>query len=193
MLCSSVAAPNSLQWQQPSEGWWKCNVDASFYGASGQTGWGWCVRNDHGIFVAAGTNICNHHLATCEGEAMAIIEALRTASARGWSQVVFESDSKNVVDAIYAKHNGVSEFSSIIHSIKLLLNCNPNFEVKFIKRQANMAAHNLTRAVISWSSRTFFNSIPRCIEHIIMNEMSWLCFCKKKKPTILLHTFLLVN
>jgi hypothetical protein len=43
----TVGAPNSLQWQQPSEAWWKCNVDASFYGASGQTGWGGCVRNDH--------------------------------------------------------------------------------------------------------------------------------------------------
>jgi hypothetical protein len=34
----TVAAPNSLQWQHPSEGRWKYNVDASFYGTSGQTG-----------------------------------------------------------------------------------------------------------------------------------------------------------
>ncbi|PNX99083.1 hypothetical protein L195_g022344, partial [Trifolium pratense] len=55
-----------------SEGWWKCNVDASFYGTSVQTGRGWGVVNDHGTFVAPGTNICNHHLARCVGEAMAI-------------------------------------------------------------------------------------------------------------------------
>ncbi|PNY09176.1 hypothetical protein L195_g005721 [Trifolium pratense] len=27
----TVAEPNSLQWPHPSEGWWKCNMDASFY------------------------------------------------------------------------------------------------------------------------------------------------------------------
>jgi hypothetical protein len=47
----TAAAPNSLQWQHPSEGRWKYNVDACFYGTSGQTGWGWCVRNDHGTLL----------------------------------------------------------------------------------------------------------------------------------------------
>ncbi|MCI12028.1 trypsin/chymotrypsin inhibitor, partial [Trifolium medium] len=107
------------------------------------------------------TNICMYNLKVAEGEVMAILEAIRVATSRGWSKIVFERDSKVVVDAIQANHHGVSKMSSIILSINLLLQCNPKFEIKFNKRQANKSAHTLTRAVISWSSRTFFN----CVSH----------------------------
>ncbi|XP_045802361.1 uncharacterized protein LOC123895940 [Trifolium pratense] len=167
-----IIAADPLRWQRPRDGWWKCNVDASFSQASGQTGWGWCIRNSQGVFVAAGTNMSMHKLAIVEGEAMAILEAMRQATSRGWSNIVFESDSKVVVDAIQANHHGIAELSSIILSIKLLLQCNSNFEIKFTKRQANMTAHTLARAAISWSSRMFFHYVPRCIEPFIINEMS---------------------
>jgi hypothetical protein len=77
-----------------------------------------------------------------------------------------------VVDAIPTNCQGISELSSIISSINHLLQCNSNFEIKFTKRQTNMAAHTLARAVISWSSRKYFTSTPRCIEPFIINDMS---------------------
>jgi ribonuclease HI len=107
-----------------------------------------------------------------EGEAITILEAIRVASTIGWSNIIFESDSKVVVDAVHSNHHGNSEWSSLISSIKSLLHFHSNFEVKFTKRQANMAAHSLARAACSWSSRMFFNIVPRCIEPIIINEMS---------------------
>ncbi|PNX63857.1 cytochrome p450, partial [Trifolium pratense] len=116
------------QWQKPRDGWSTCNIDASFYEDLGLTGGGWCVRNAQGRFVAAGTNLIHQKLATIEGEGMAILDALHEAIARGWTNIVFESDSKIVVDAIHANHNGVSEFSSMISYIELLLQCNSSFE-----------------------------------------------------------------
>jgi ribonuclease HI len=107
-----------------------------------------------------------------EGEALALLEAMRESLDRGWSNIIFESDSKVVVDAVHSNHHGNSEWSSLISSIKSLLHFHSNFEVKFTKRQANMAAHSLARAACSWSSRMFFNIVPRCIEPIIINEMS---------------------
>ncbi|CAJ2629979.1 unnamed protein product [Trifolium pratense] len=103
-----ISAPvHALQrWQQPRIGWWKCNVDASFFNTSGHTGWSWCIRDSNDNFVAAGTNINKYHLSILEGEAMAILEAIREASTRGWSNIIFESDSKIVVDAIQASHRG---------------------------------------------------------------------------------------
>jgi hypothetical protein len=77
-----------------------------------------------------------------------------------------------VVDAIQANSQGTSELYSILSSIKLLLHSNANFEIKFSKRQTNMAVHTLAKATISWYNHTFFNSIPLCIEHLINNEMS---------------------
>jgi ribonuclease HI len=178
---SSSLVPNPHQlvnnsdpprWQRPRPDWWKCNVDASFIQGPYATGLGWCIRNSNGSFIVAGTNSHKHHFTVPEGEALAILEALRVASSRGWSNIIFESDSKVVVDAIKATSHGRSELCSILQEIKALLQTNPNFEVKFTKRQANMAAHTLARAAISWSSRTFHNSIPSCIEHFIINEMS---------------------
>jgi hypothetical protein len=61
-----------------------------------------------------------------------------------------------VVDAIQANSQGTSELYSILSSIKLLLHSNANFEIKFSKRQTNMAVHTLAKATISWYNRTFF-------------------------------------
>jgi ribonuclease HI len=107
-----------------------------------------------------------------EGESLALIEALRVLEQRGITHVVIEMDSKTVVDAIYHLRNGYFEFSLIISQINNILRCNPNFEVKFIKRQANMVAHTLARAAISWSRRCIFESLPPCILTLMNNEMS---------------------
>jgi hypothetical protein len=101
--------PALLCWQRPRVGWWKCNVDASFSQSPCSSGWSWCVRNSDGSFIAAGTNSCRHNLSVHEGEAIAILEAMREASSRGWSNIIFESDSKVVVDAIKAISPGRSE------------------------------------------------------------------------------------
>jgi hypothetical protein len=47
------------------------------------------------------------------------------------------------VDAIQILRGGFSEFSSIINHIKDILSSNPNFRVKFIKRQMKIIAHIL--------------------------------------------------
>jgi ribonuclease HI len=106
-----------------------------------------------------------------EGESIALLEALKVMSQRGYSHVIFETDSKNVVDAIYHFRGGVSEFSSFVSNINSLLSCNQNFMVKFVKRQANMVAHTLARAAISWSRRCTFETLPICITPLLNNEM----------------------
>jgi ribonuclease HI len=70
-----------------------------------------------------------------------MLAALRAMILRNMQQVIFESDSKNVVEAIHHNRVGYSEFSNIISHIRYLLQTNPNFLVEFIKRQANMVAH----------------------------------------------------
>jgi ribonuclease HI len=68
-----------------------------------------------------------------EGEAMALIEAMEEVLHRGYSFVIFESDSKLVVDAISSRQAGVSEFSILISRIQSLLRMNNYFEVKYVK------------------------------------------------------------
>jgi ribonuclease HI len=65
------------------------------------------------------------------------------------TNIIFETDSKCVVDAISNLRSGTSEFSAIICNVKNILSSHPNFVVKFIKRQANMIVYTLARVVIS--------------------------------------------
>jgi ribonuclease HI len=106
-----------------------------------------------------------------EGEAMALKEAMEAVMYRGLSHVIFESDSKLVVDAISSRQAGISEFSMLISYIQSLLRMNNYFEVKFVKRQANKVAHSLARAAFSMSRRRIFDSVPRCIVTYLNNEI----------------------
>ncbi|XP_058758128.1 uncharacterized protein LOC131631355 [Vicia villosa] len=159
-------------WTPPDTGWVKCNVDAGFSNNRGTTNRGWCVRNNQGNFILAGSAWDSNILSVDEAEAVAIKEAIQEAIVHHLDKVIFESDSLRVIQAIHSTHSGNSEFSLIILSIQRLLQCNSNFEVKFIKRQANMVAHMLAKAANSWSRRISFNVPPPCIEHILINEMS---------------------
>ncbi|KAK2423957.1 zinc finger CCCH domain protein [Trifolium repens] len=168
----AVQQQQQLSWQRPPLNWYKCNVDAGFHQEVNKTSAGWCVRDHRGHCIMAGTTWREGHCSILEGEAMALLHALREMEQLGLSQVIFETDSKSVVDAIQHYRGGNSEFSSIIGHINNVLLLNPNFMVKFIKRQANMVAHALARAAISWSRRYIVNTLPTCIATLLNNEMN---------------------
>ncbi|MCH93246.1 cytochrome P450 [Trifolium medium] len=45
-----------VNWQKPSPGWFKCNVDAGFHKEINKTTTGWCLRDHMGRFVTAETS-----------------------------------------------------------------------------------------------------------------------------------------
>jgi hypothetical protein len=78
---------------------------------------------------------------------------------------------KSVVDVIHHRRGGCSKFSFLVNNIINILSCNQNFKVKFVKRQANMVAHTLARAAMSWSRRCTFELSPICITTLLHNKM----------------------
>ena len=100
-----------------------------------------------------------------EGEAVALLEAIHFTDANKWNRVVFESDSSTPEQALSTPSHGDSKFYAIVSSIIYQLYLHSNFEVKFVKRQANMVAHTLARAAYSWASHHIFYSHPSYIEH----------------------------
>ncbi|PNY00873.1 ribonuclease H [Trifolium pratense] len=95
-----------MQWQTPTQGRLKCNVDASFYDDEGVCGGGWCIRDCSNHFILAVSNFIHERINTIEGETLAIKEAMCEVIQRGFSHVTFESDSKVVVDAIHSRNLG---------------------------------------------------------------------------------------
>jgi ribonuclease HI len=100
-----------------------------------------------------------------------IMEALKVIEQQGYSHVVFETDSKNVVDAIHHFRSGSSEFSLLVSNVCHILSCNRNFMVKFVKRLANIVAHTLARVAIPWSRRCTFETLPLCITPLVNYEI----------------------
>ncbi|CAL5188266.1 unnamed protein product [Lathyrus oleraceus] len=155
----------------PREGWLKCNMDAAFNKHCGITNKGWCVRDNLRNFIIVGVAWGPGTLSVIEVEPLALKEAINGAIRLHMKNVIFESDSQRAVHDIHSNHNGGSEFNFIINSIKALLSVYPNFEVKFIKRQAKMVAHSLAKAIKSWSRRITFNSTPSYIEQVLINKL----------------------
>ncbi|XP_058775117.1 uncharacterized protein LOC131649369 [Vicia villosa] len=155
----NVPVNNNLQhleviWSPLEGDWVKCNVDAGFNLHLGTTNRGWCVRGAGGIFIHAGVAWDIKNLSILEAEALALKEAIQDSIALHLDRVIFESDSLSVVTALHSNPSGRSEFHHIIRSISLLLSSFHNFEVKFVKRQANMVAHSLVKAANSWARRS---------------------------------------
>ncbi|GAU28837.1 hypothetical protein TSUD_21740 [Trifolium subterraneum] len=124
---SGTTEADLVRWEKPALDWVKCNVDAAFVSGSGRTSVGLCFRDNSGHFMAA----------------------MEEAKLRGLDRVQFESDSKVLIEAIHMQRRGNSEFLSIVHDILSLMSSFINFEVKFVRRQANLVAHTLARAVNS--------------------------------------------
>ncbi|XP_058774459.1 uncharacterized protein LOC131648725 [Vicia villosa] len=87
-------------WYPPPSGSFKCNVDAAFNKRVGTTNRGWCMRNDHGNFVAAGTAWDSSNFSVLEAEALALKEAIHSVIMFHNAPTIFESDSQQVVQAL---------------------------------------------------------------------------------------------
>jgi hypothetical protein len=65
----------------------------------------WCVRDYTGQFVIAGTS-------WIQGKCSIIkVDAMKKLERRGFTNVIFESDLKSVLDAIHHSCVGVSDFN----------------------------------------------------------------------------------
>ncbi|GAU20010.1 hypothetical protein TSUD_273450 [Trifolium subterraneum] len=168
---SRTAEADLVRWEKPALGWVKCNVDVALVPGSGRTSVGLCFRNNRGQVMAGMTQWQQTVMSSVKGETWALLLAMEEARDKGLDRVQFESDSKVLVEAIHMKRRGNSEFLSIVHDIISFMSSFLNFEVKFIRRQANSVAHTLARAASSWSSFHRFENIPLYIEHLVVNEM----------------------
>ncbi|GAU38731.1 hypothetical protein TSUD_208420 [Trifolium subterraneum] len=113
-------SPQRFEWTRPDAGTWKCNVDASFSRSRNKVGIGVCIRDDQGQFVLAKTEWYSPILDVDTGEALGLLSALKWVKDLHLNSVVFELDSKRVVDkfnnnmideSVEASKWGCSQFS----------------------------------------------------------------------------------
>ncbi|GAU48279.1 hypothetical protein TSUD_405250 [Trifolium subterraneum] len=102
-----VEDPRPVRWEKPGVTWIKCNVDAAFVTGSSITSMGLCFRDTNERFVADLTQWQRTVYSIVEGEAWALLNAMKEAIHRGFERVQFESDSKLLVDAIHSRRSAI--------------------------------------------------------------------------------------
>lgn len=112
-------------------------MDASFFENEGKTGFGVCLRNDRGDFMLAKTAWIPFLPSVKEGKDTGLLKALQWISLLGLSKVVFELDSKTVVDNVNGLCDDIAEFGALIHSFCDLLSNITGCSLSFTRPHAN--------------------------------------------------------
>lgn len=169
------SSPNVIcrGWHNLSPGWFRAGVDATFFSEDNVTGIGIILQDDVGGFISTRVLCIPGCLRVDEGEAMGLHEVLSWIKALGLQQVLFETDSKLVVDALSSRVEDLSEFGSIVSSCKKILESNLSFTVKHVRRDVNFVAHRLARVAKHYSNPHVWVEPPDCVESLL----NYSCSC----------------
>lgn len=128
VLCKAEAG-----WIPPDIHWYKLNVDAETDISNGITGLGAIKRNSNGDFMAASARK-KSFLGDVEiADAEAILQCIKLATDSGFSPLIVESDSANVVLLSHQARRIISEITSFMDK--------QNFQAKHVCRNCNTVAH----------------------------------------------------
>lgn len=142
----------------------KCNVDATFFEDRRAFGMVFCLCDDNGSFVQACTQTENFLLFVAEGEAIAVLEAIKWLLNLGVENVIVESNCIQVSNNILKGANDLFEFGcTICLCCWNLLHFRSDIKVNFVRRGANSVAHGLVRSFVNFANPRFFLSVPSCI------------------------------
>ena len=110
-------------------------------------------------------------------EAMAAVNALRFCIDQGMLNICIEGDGKNVVEALRSETANWSKIGHVVADAKLLGDRFEAWEINYVGRQANSAAHNLAKLAARMGiNRLWLGEIPDCISEIIRREQSVILF-----------------
>ncbi|XP_074377941.1 uncharacterized protein LOC141719459 [Apium graveolens] len=147
-------------------------VDAAIFENNSAFGIGLVARDSAGGLLQARTKKFQGQARAEFAEAIAIKEALSWCMCSSWSSVIIESDCLVVVQAIRSSTPMLSHFGGVIEECRKVLKENNNFQLYFIKRSANMAAHELARASYSFPDRIFDRgTVPIEVDKCIVADL----------------------
>ncbi|XP_073129489.1 uncharacterized protein [Henckelia pumila] len=96
---SSYAPKEVLSWQRPPSGYLKCNIDAAIFKEENIFGVAAVIRDLNGDFMVCRMHKYNGHIEVREAEAKTLYDVLNWVISLELQRIIFESDSKFVVDA----------------------------------------------------------------------------------------------
>ena len=162
LVCSSTTQevrpdPLRRRWRGPPEDWVKVNTDASFSALSASGASGVVLRNSQGEVIAALARAYTNIADVTMAEALAARDGVLLASEQAATKVILEVDNLQVASLIRSENGLRSAISGIWHEIKELSSLFSAFDVSFVHREGNEAAHrcasmpSANTPFLSWS------------------------------------------
>lgn len=149
-----------VSWCKPACGWLKCNVDGAVFSSESKLGFGMVLRNSEGTMIAARCGSILGPADSVLAEAVSFREALSWLKRLGASQVIVESDSSMLIQAIQASSSSPNYVGLVVNECKDLVASIVDCRIYFVRRSANSVAHLLARASNSMSDVQEWGSIP---------------------------------
>ncbi|CAN1168553.1 hypothetical protein LINPERHAP2_LOCUS27878 [Linum perenne] len=112
-------------WHLPNGTTRTCNVDAAIFADAGRTGAGMAIRDGGGQVLHFRTSSWNGCWSSTEAECKAQLEALSWTEELRIERVVFQSDAKQVVNAINKRLQPRAELGDMVGSCLAILTRNP--------------------------------------------------------------------
>ena len=146
-----------------------CSLDTM----EGKFGTGCILRDHRGWVIASEILVRNSGFSPPLAEAYAILGGLRLAEELGFHRLTVHSDCLEVVRAIRCEAIPVTELGTILEDIKVRRLAFSNFDIHFIPRSYNVAAHNMAKYALRVNSDTrWMGLVPPCAMREVLNDLS---------------------
>lgn len=178
--CRSFVAPiqplssgdGAACWVKPQHNEVKITVDAAIFEDKGSSGVGAIARVQGGYMTYAKTSCYPEVLHPTLAEAMAVKEALSWMKTMEWEVVTIESDCLVVVQMIRSSAPMRSRLGQVIQECRKIIREANNIKLYFIKRSANMPAHELAHVAHMYPDRIFdWSSVPVKVRDCIQFDL----------------------
>uniref|UniRef100_A0A803QQI1 Reverse transcriptase domain-containing protein n=1 Tax=Cannabis sativa TaxID=3483 RepID=A0A803QQI1_CANSA len=149
------AGDGNEHWCPPQTDSIKINVDAALFERNQSYGFGLVARDSNGLLIEGRTTLVYGVVEPVLTEVLGIKETLSWIKEAQWQNVTLESDCLCAVQAIRSSLDMFSTFGLIVKDCKILLASLTNVSISFVKRIANLVAHNFANAAILFPDRRF--------------------------------------
>ncbi|XP_074364152.1 uncharacterized protein LOC141704900 [Apium graveolens] len=152
----------------------KVSVDAAIFEDREEIGFGIVARDSEGALIEAKAVVHTELTDPGLAEAMGVKEALSWIEQMKWPSVILQSDFLSVVQAIRSNAPMRSRYGIIILECRNIMRRLNNVELLFVKRSANMVAHQIARESYLLSGRRLNRwsvpiSVKECIEKDLLS------------------------
>ncbi|KAF5452998.1 hypothetical protein F2P56_027946 [Juglans regia] len=136
-------------WKPPPPGVTKINWDAGLNEGQGRAGFGLVARDSQGNVIVSKKFSRPSLFDPLLAEAQGALYAADLAIELGCSSIILEGDSLSVVKYLAQPVDRWDRVGMILNDIKSNLSGLASWEVNFVKRAANVFAHQLAKAALS--------------------------------------------